>query len=43
MGIGAVLMQDQRPIVYFSEKLSGVSDLELSHLRQRTLCIGKST
>jgi hypothetical protein len=43
MGIGAVLMQDERPIVYCCEKLSGVSDLELSHLRQRTVCIGKST
>jgi hypothetical protein len=25
MGIDVVLMQDQRPIVYFSKKLSGVT------------------
>ena len=43
MRIGVVLMQDRRPIVYFSEKLSGVTlnyptyDKELYALRHATL------
>ena len=42
MGIGAVLMQDRRPIAYFSEKLSGAT-LNYPTYDKITLCLGKST
>jgi hypothetical protein len=41
IGRGVVLIQDQRPIAYCSEKLSGVT-LNYSTYEKKTICVGKS-